>query len=184
MHDFECFIKEKLNPVYRAHYLIWVYWWPIWRNIYSKNKILAKWQKVNLIREGQTILDYGCGTGVFTIPAAQMVGSKGQVYALDCFERQLQIVAEKAAKARLDNISTILSNGKLKLEDESIDVVWMGDVLHEVKERREVIEELYRVLKQGGVLAIYDGMREKVVDYTTGLFSLADRDGKLLKFSK
>ena len=35
------------------------------------------------IRKDQTVLDWGCGSGYYTIPAAKIVGDKGKVYALD-----------------------------------------------------------------------------------------------------
>ncbi|MFC2021057.1 class I SAM-dependent methyltransferase [Chloroflexota bacterium] len=156
MFDIERFLEEKLNPVYRAHYSLWVYWWPLWRSI-SGRSILRKWEQFNLLQEGQTFLDYGCGTGDFTIPAAKKVSEKGKVYALDYFPRQLGIVTEKSEKAGLTNIETILSDSKTGLPDESVDVIWMCDVLHEIKERRVVLEELHRVLRREGFLAIHDG---------------------------
>ena len=183
MFDIERFLEEKLNPVYRAHYAAWVYWWPLWRNI-SGRSILRKWEQLNLVQKGQTFLDYGCGTGDFAIPAAKIVGETGKVYALDYFPRQLEMVEEQLKKEGLTNVETILSDSKTGLPDECIDVIWMCDVLHEVKKRREVLEELYRVLKREGVLAIYDGMRERVLDYTTGLFSLTERDDKFFRFTK
>ncbi len=184
MPDIERFLKEKLNPIYKAHYAIWVYWWPLWRGVYSEQNILRKWEKVNLVKEGQTFLDYGCGTGSFAIPAARMVGSRGKVYALDCFPRQLEIVEEKSRNEGLTNIETIASDRKTGLPDECIDIIWMCDVLHEVKERRAVLEELHRVLRKEGILAIYDGMRERILNYTEGLFFLTMKDGKLHKFTK
>jgi ubiquinone/menaquinone biosynthesis C-methylase UbiE len=93
-------------------------------------------------------------------------------------------VEKKSRKEGLTNIETILSNNRTGLPDESIDIVWMCDVFHEVEQRRAVLEELHRVLKREGVLAIYDGMRERDLNYTTGLLSLTGRDGKLLRFTK
>ncbi len=183
MFDIERFLEEKLNPVYKVYYAAWVYWWPLWRSI-SRQSILQKWEEINLIQEGQTFLDYGCGTGSFTIPAAKIVSPGGKVYALDYFPRQLEIVEEKSKKEGLANIETILSNSKTGLPDECIDVIWMCDVLHEIKERRAVLEELHRVLRSEGVLAIHDGMRDDVLSYTDGLFSLTVKDGKLLRFTK
>ncbi len=180
----ERFLEEKLNPVYRAHYAAWIYWWPLWRGIFSGPKILRKWKEANLVQGGQTFLDYGCGTGSFTIPAARIVGSRGKVYALDCSPRQLEMVEEKSKKEGLTNIETILSDSKTGLPDEHVDVIWMCDVFHEVAERRAVLEELHRVLRWEGVLAIYDSMKEGVLSYTDGLFFLTGRNGKLLKFVK
>jgi len=183
LFDIERFLEEKLNPIYKAYYAVWVYWWPLWRSI-SGRSILRKWEQFNLVQEGQTFLDYGCGTGDFTIPAARIVSTTGKVYALDYFPRQLEIVNEKSQKEGLTNIETISSNSKTGLPDECIDIIWMCDVLHELKERRTVLEELHRVLRGEGVLAIYDGMRGKVLSYTNGLFSLTGRDGKFLRFAK
>ncbi|MBM2824626.1 MAG: ubiE 7 [Dehalococcoidales bacterium] len=136
------------------------------------------------MREGQTFLDYGCGAGSFTLPAARRVGREGKVYALDCFHRQLKMVEQKLRKEGLTNVQTILSNLETGLPDESIDIIWMCDVFHEVPERQAVMAEMHRVLKKDGVLAIYDGMRERVLDYTTGLFLLTKRDDKLLRLTK
>ena len=184
MFETELFIKEKLAPLYKAHYALWVHWWPLWRGLYSGRSIERKWQQYDLVKKGQTFLDYGCGTGSFAISAAWIVGDSGKVYALDCFPHQLEKVAEESGRKGLSNIETILSDCGTGLTDESIDVVWVCDVLHEIKERREVLKELHRVLRSEGVLVIYDGMREEVLNYTTGLFSLAGRDGKLLRFTK
>ncbi|MDP3878934.1 MAG: class I SAM-dependent methyltransferase [Dehalococcoidales bacterium] len=183
MFDIERFLEEKLNPVYRTYYALWVHWWPLWRS-FSGREILRKWHKIDLVQEGQTLLDYGCGTGSFTVPAAKLIGSRGKVYALDYFPRQLEMVAEQSKKEGLTNMETILSSRETGLPDECVDVVWMCDVLHEIKERRAVLEELHRILKENGTLALYDGMKERVLIYTNGLFSLAERDGKFFRFTK
>ena len=139
MPDIERFLEDKLKPVHKAHYAVWVHWWPLWRGIYSGRNIRRKWEQRNLVQEGQTFLDYGCGTGSFTIPAARIVGAEGKVYALDCFPRQLEIVEEQSKEKGLINIETILSDGKIALSDECVDLIWMCDVLHEVKERQAVL---------------------------------------------
>ncbi len=109
---------------------------------------------------------------------------RGKVYALDCFPRHLKIVKERVRKEGLINIETILSDNRTGLPDECVDIVWICDAFHEVKQRRAVLAELHRVLRREGVLAIYDGIRDRVLSYTTGLFSLIGRDGKLLRFAK
>ena len=183
MFDFERFLEEKMNPLYRAHYAIWVHWWPVWRSITLKN-ILKYWEKCDLVKDGNIFLDYGCGTGDFSFQAASRVSEEGKVFALDYFPRQLEIVQAKAEKAGLDNIETILSDRDTGLPDESVDVVWMCDVLHEIKERRRVLKEMHRVLKDDGVLAIHDGMRERTLAYTANLFQLSQKGDKFLTFDK
>ncbi|MBI4302820.1 MAG: methyltransferase domain-containing protein [Chloroflexi bacterium] len=184
MADIERFLAEKMHPVYRAHYALWVYWWPLWRSLYSARGIMRHWHRYNLVQEGLTFLDYGCGAGSFSIPAARIVGTRGKVYALDCFPRQLEMVREKSVKEGLSNVATILSDQATALPDESIDVAWMCDVLHELPEKQAVLQELRRVLKPGGVLAIYDGMKERILDHTSGLFVLTRKDGKFYRFVK
>ena len=140
---------------------------------------------MKLVAEGQTFLDYGCGTGCFSIPAARMVGESGKVFALDCFPRQLEVVTRRSRKEGLTNIEVILSECDTGLPDACVDVVWMCDVLHEVQDRRAVLEEVHRVLRREGTLVIHDGMKEdRGLSYTEELFSLNDRDGKLLRFIK
>jgi ubiquinone/menaquinone biosynthesis C-methylase UbiE len=180
----EGFLEEKLNPLYRAHYALWVYWWPLWRSLYSGRAIMRLWDKYNLIKEGQCLLDYGCGTGEFAIPAAKIVGSKGTVYALDCFPRLLRVVQKRARKEGLSNIILIVSDTQVALPDECIDIVWMCDVFHELRQKRAVLEELHRVLKKNGILAIHDGMKDRVLNYTDNLFLLNGKHGCLLRLIK
>ena len=184
MADIEIFLKEKLHPVYRIWYGAWIYWWPLWRSHISGPSIIKKWSDLGLVKEGQYFLDFGCGTGDFSIPAARIVGSNGKVFALDCNPNQLKVVEKKARQAGIANIKTILSEQKAYLPYESIDIVWMCDVLHEIRNKREVLEEAYKLLKKQGTLVIYDSLKDRILRYTKGLFSLEKRDGKLLKFYK
>lgn len=184
MAELEIFLKENLHPVYQAWYKVWVYWWPVWRAIYSGRNIRRKWDRHNLVREGQYFLDFGCGTGDFAIPAARIVGRHGKVFAVDCNPRQLEMVAKKARRSGYGNIEIIEGDRQSALPSESIDVVWMCDVIHEIREKRSVIEEAHRLLKKNGTLAIYDSLKGKILDYTVGLFSLEKQDGKLLTFVK
>jgi len=180
----EIFIKEKMPLVHKAWYAAWAHWWPHWRNLHSGPRILQKWQQYDLVKEEQVFLDFGCGPGWFTFPAAKIVGRGGKVYALDCIPRHLEMVKEKANEEGLTNIETLLSEMKIDLPSECVDTVWLCDTYHEVREKRALLEEVHRVLKQGGILAIYDGMRDKALIHTEGLFTLADKDSKLLKLVK
>ncbi|MCK4257004.1 class I SAM-dependent methyltransferase, partial [candidate division WOR-3 bacterium] len=84
------------------------------------------------IRKGQTILDFGCGVGHYTIPAAKLVGKKGKVYAIDKDMGALQQLMQTAESEGFKNVLPIKTSGGLEinLENESVDVVLLYDVLH------------------------------------------------------
>ena len=76
------------------------------------------------INAGDYILDFGCGLGLNTIPAAQKVKKEGKVFALDISPQAIEIVKDKARKNELENIETFLSDCNTKREDKSIDIVY------------------------------------------------------------
>ncbi len=110
------------------------------------------------IKEGDIVLDYGCGIGFNTIPAAEIVGKKGKVYALDIHPLAIKTVNKEIKKKRLTNIETILSDLDTELPDESVDIVLVYNVLPIIKNRPALIKELYRVLTTKGILSVKSGL--------------------------
>lgn len=140
------------------------------------------------IKEGQTVLDFGCGPGSYAIPAARMVGEKGRVYALDIHPLAVKTVEKKAKKEGPINITTILSDGDTGLPDESVDVVLLYDTIHMVNDKDALLEELHRAMKPNGLLSIL-AEHIKVEDVMEiaqkdGMFSLRYQDGRLLNFER
>ena len=115
-------------------------------------------KKVGL-KSGQTVLDFGCRVGHYTIPAAKAVGDKGMVYAVDKEQQALNELQQKATRLNLKNIRIINTSGRIQidLENDTIDVVLFYDVLHyhEKKEREKLYTEAHRVLKPDGLLSVY-----------------------------
>lgn len=109
------------------------------------------------IKEGQTVLDFGCGEGHYAIPAAKVVGGQGKVYAVDKDEKVLGRLMEVAKSKGLKNIEVKKSSGELKigLKDRSLDAVLFYDVLHYIDNKRKSFEEIARILKPGGLLSLY-----------------------------
>ena len=140
------------------------------------------------VKEGQTILDFGCGPGHYAIAAAKMVGAKGKVYALDIQPLALRSVEKKARKEGLTNITTILSGQDTGLPDQSIDIALAYDMIMMVKDKRALAKELHRVLKPNGILSVLVE-HIKVEDVLKileqdNLFSLRDRKGHLINLNK
>lgn len=90
------------------------------------------------IRRGDCVLDYGCGSGSYSIAAAELVGAEGKVYALDANQFAIQHVRRAASEKRLSNVNTIHSDCPTLLQDSS------------------VLKELHRVLKPSGILSFSD----------------------------
>ncbi len=136
------------------------------------------------VSEAQTVLDYGCGPGTFTIPCARIVGRRGKVYAFEARPGLLEQVKEKAKEVALSNIIAVLSNSSklgMDLPDKSIDVILVYDVMHEIKDQRGLLQELHRVLKEDGILSVFPMHMgtDKFMDVMKecGLFCLRNRYG-------
>lgn len=109
------------------------------------------------IREGQSVLDFGCGPGTYSIPAARIVGKSGKIYSLDVSQGALNKLSRKAKEEGLENIVTLLSSGKvdIPLDNETLNHVLLIDVLQEISEKETLLEEIHRILKPNGLMTVY-----------------------------
>ncbi|MEA3328934.1 MAG: class I SAM-dependent methyltransferase [Candidatus Omnitrophota bacterium] len=105
------------------------------------------------IQRGDYILDFGCGFGFNTFPAAQQAGYNGKVFAVDINPRAIKMVKEKSKNNNLKNIEVILSDCDTDLEDKKIDIVYLHNTLPLIKDKQRVLDEINRVLKVGGKLS-------------------------------
>lgn len=141
------------------------------------------------LKEGQKILEYGCGIGSYTFPAAKLVGERGKVYALDKQPLAIKKIEEKARREGFRNVDTILSDEDTGLPDESVDIVLLYGVLPEIERRKSLLGESYRVLKPDGYLSTrfcFRVKKGKVLEIVEGskLFFLREQKGHILNFSK
>lgn len=109
--------------------------------------------KVGLGKE-MALADLGCGTGYFAIPASRRVK---KVFAIDVQKKMLDILGEKIKKQKLTNIEPILSEeASIPLPDNSVDVLFMANVFHELEDRGSILKEGKRILSGEGKLVIVD----------------------------
>ena len=152
-----------------------------------KGKILKILKEAN-IKPDDIILDYGCGPGNFTIPAAQIVGEKGIVFAADMHPLSAQFVLKNAQKASVSNIETILTSCKTGLNENSVDIVLLFDVFHYFKDIKTIFTELHRVLKPGGTIAleIHHMDENKAINSVTdtNLFTVQEKKEHLVILQK
>lgn len=107
------------------------------------------------LKEGMTFLDVGCSLGFYSFYASFIVGKKGLVYALDVNPEFIEYVKNKAKRKEIENIKTIVANAqKTGLTPESVDIVFLHLVLHDIEDKPAAIREFKRVLKNNGKLVI------------------------------
>jgi len=112
------------------------------------------------IKEGQKILDFGCGSGVYSIIASRIVGNTGKIYALDCEADPLEELSSKIKTQNIKNIEIIKSSKKISipLKSNSLDVALMYDVYHLLgkDDRLKLLNEIHRILKnKSGILSYF-----------------------------
>lgn len=109
------------------------------------------------IDEGQSVLDFGCGSGIYSIPAAKLVGKKGRIYSVDVNRGTLDKLSRKAEREGLENIVTILSsdNVGIPIDNETLNHVLLIDVLQEISDIETLMEEIHRILKPDGLMTIF-----------------------------
>lgn len=124
------------------------------------------------------VLDFGAGTGYFTIPAAKQVD--GIVYALDIDLTMLEMIQTKADEEELTNIVPIQGgNGGLPIPEASIDVVIASLVLHEIDPLAETLTKMKKLLKAGGHLAVIELEPKKQSDQKAPRTSLAGMEKEI-----
>ena len=118
------------------------------------------------IKKGDIFLDAGCGDGYMSLAASKIVGEEGKVYAVDVWEESINAFKEKIESDNIKNIEASVANitQKIPVDDESIDILYMGNVLHGFVENNEVesvMKEIQRVIKQGGSFAVVEFKKEE-----------------------
>jgi ubiquinone/menaquinone biosynthesis C-methylase UbiE len=109
------------------------------------------------IKEGMTVLDFGCGPGYFVIEIAQMVGKSGRVIAADLQEGMLQKLRQKIHGTELEERITLhrCAENKIGLSEKA-DFVLAFYVVHEIPNQEELFMELESILQPSGQLLVVE----------------------------
>lgn len=105
------------------------------------------------LMQSQVVADLGCGNGFYVLPAAQMVGREGTVYAVDVMESKLGATISIANQFGYKNVRVMradLTKPLLDIPEGKCDLVIVGNILHEISQKEELFKSIYRILKTGG----------------------------------
>lgn len=112
------------------------------------------------LKPGLTVADIGAGTGLFTLPFALATGDTGKVYAVEIAAKFLQLIQQRAMKAGVKNVQTVLGTARsVELPEASIDVAFICDVYHHFEFPQASLASLHRALKPGGQVVLIDFKR-------------------------
>jgi SAM-dependent methyltransferase len=109
------------------------------------------------LKEGEVVLDLGSGAGFDCFLAATQVGPTGKVIGVDMTPEMVEKARSNARKNRVDNVEFRLGEiENLPVSDNSVDVVISNCVINLSADKGRVFQEIHRVLKTGGRIAISD----------------------------
>lgn len=110
------------------------------------------------LSRGMVVADLGCGSGFYVLPAAQLVGSEGIVYAVDVQENKLAATSSIANQFGYKNVKVVkadLSKPILEIPEGTVDLVVIGNILHEITNKEALLKNAYRLLSSNsGVLVV------------------------------
>jgi demethylmenaquinone methyltransferase/2-methoxy-6-polyprenyl-1,4-benzoquinol methylase len=106
---------------------------------------------------GKVVLEVGCGTGFFTIPAARLISDQGRLVALDRMPEAVEFVSQKVQAAGLKNVCVVKGDAQdTGLDAESFDIVLLfGEIPAPMLSLSRLLPEIHRLLRPQGILAVW-----------------------------
>ena len=113
------------------------------------------------LKGNEVFMDAGCGDGHVSMEAYDMLGKEATIYSVDVYGPSIEDMEKEVEEKGIKNIIPIQSNiaERIALEDDTVDICLLINVFHHfvaMEENDEAIEELKRIIKPGGKIAIMD----------------------------
>jgi SAM-dependent methyltransferase len=123
----------------------------LWEQFFAAEQVL---RTLRLTAGCRNLLEFGCGYGTFTLPAARMIS--GTLHTLELDTAMLTIATDSAVKAGLENIvfhhRDFVAQGS-GLNGQTVDYAMLFNILH-LEQPVPLLREAWRNLAAGGLLAI------------------------------
>ena len=104
----------------------------------------------------QIILEIGAGTGFYTVEFAKRGPEELKIIACDILKDLLKWLFSHISKDLKKKILPVLISDLLPIKEGSVDLVFMGNLHHELDDRIYFLKKVKKTLKEGGTIAILD----------------------------
>ncbi|MFH1130669.1 MAG: class I SAM-dependent methyltransferase [Pseudomonadota bacterium] len=136
--------------------------WDGWENLDLLAAKLSSVIEEFGVKQNETILDVGCGTGNLTQALLNKLGKEGRVMAVDFSSA---MVAEAQRKISDPRVKWYVADvAELPLEDESVDRVICYSVWPHLENHQAVLQELRRVLRRDGTIHVWHLSSRKTIN--------------------
>jgi cyclopropane fatty-acyl-phospholipid synthase-like methyltransferase len=123
---------------------------PLRRLLHNPEKLLQPY-----VRPGMTVLDVGCGMGLFSIGMARLVGPEGKVLSVDVQPEMLDLLKRRAEKAGLRaRIHPHLCGPRDLGLSERLDFALAFWMVHELPDCHQFFRQLRALIQNQGRMLI------------------------------
>jgi len=113
------------------------------------------------LKPGMTVVDLGAGSGRISFLMAPKVSPGGEILAVDIQDEMLALIEKKVDETGITNVIPV--KGKVDstgLKPDTVDLIIMVDVYHELEFPHEMLADFAKVLKPGGRVAWVEYRKE------------------------
>lgn len=125
------------------------------------------------LKEANTVVDLGCGSGYFALKLSSIVGPAGKVYAVDIRRLSLMFLWARSVRKNKSNIETVLAQPNDPHLPPHTDAVLLANTYHELEMPDEILDRVFQALVPGGRLVVVDPKTTEHGDLTSA--SVEDR---------
>ena len=115
---------------------------------------------LNVLKNGQAVLDVGCGSGSITRGIVDHVGPEGYVMGIDLSDQLISVAQHNFSEIK--NLQFDVADINSYSSDKKYDVITSARVLQWVANPKEILLKMKALLKPGGCIAILDYNHEKI----------------------